>query len=72
MFYSNQQLGQKCILSFSSVIRTLSLSLCIPAELLNDVPELSDLDSLQCLPLAPKSNACIIRAFLCVNEISQF
>ena len=42
------------------------------AELLNDVPELSDLDSLQCLPLAPKSYACIIRAFLCVNEISEF
>ena len=53
MFHSNHQLEQKCILSFSSV---------------NDVPELSDLDFLQCLPLAPKSYAaCIIRAFLCIN-----
>ena len=33
------------------------------AELFNDVPELSDLYSLQCLPLEPKSYACIIRAF---------
>ena len=57
MFYSNHQLEQKRILSFSSV---------------NDVLELSDLDSLQCLSLAPKSYACIIRAFLCINEISQY
>ena len=64
MFYSNHQLGQKRILSFSSVIKAFL------AELFNDVPELSDLDSLQCLPLAPKSYACIICAFLCIHEIS--
>ena len=39
------------------------------AELFNDVPKLLDLDSLQFLPLALKSYACIIRAFLCINEI---
>ena len=49
MFYSNHQLGQKRILSFSSVIKSFL------SELFNDVPELSDLDSLQRLPLAPKS-----------------
>ena len=49
MFYSNHQLGQKRILSFSPVIKALQ------AELFNDVPELSDLDSLQYLPLAQKS-----------------
>ena len=66
MFYSNHQLGQKRILSFSSVIKAFL------AELFSDVSELSDLDSLQCLPLAPKSYACIICAFLCINEIFQF
>ena len=49
MFYSNHQLGQKRILSFSSVIKSFL------SELFNDVLELSDLDSLQRLPLAPKS-----------------
>ena len=42
------------------------------AELFNDVPELANLDLLECLLLAPKSYACIIRAFLYINEISEF
>ena len=75
IFYSNHQLGPKRILSFSSVIKQCDkvpnhpkIHKAFLAELFNDVPELSDFDLLECLLLAPKSYACIIRAFLCINE----